>query len=102
MKSRNYCVAFLTLMFVLACFHISVVAQSSDDNRLAKVSGGGSTIRFDIAVSYSSATVTIATPDERVVRKEFSSGASVEMALADAKGERYGDGMYTYEIRVAP
>ncbi len=97
MKSRNYCVALLVLLFVLACFHTPVMAQD-----IAKVSGGGSTVRFDVAVSYSSATVSISTPDERVIRKEFGSGAVVEMSLTDAKGERFGDGIYTYEIRVAP
>ena len=97
MKSRNYCVAFIVLMFVLACFHTPVLAQD-----IAKVSGGASTIRFDIGPSYSAATVSISTPDERVIRKEFLSGAAVEMSLADAKGERYGDGTYTYEIRIAP
>ena len=63
MKSRNYCVALLVLMFVLACFHTPVLAQD-----IAKVSGGASSVRFDIAVSYSAATVTISTPDERVIQ----------------------------------
>ena len=102
MKSRKHYLTFFGLMFVLTCFQVSILAQTSDAGRVASVSGGGLNIRFDIAVSYSSATVTISSPDGQVLRKEFKSGITPELALTDAKGERLPDGVYSYEIRVAP
>ena len=103
MKTRRHYLTFFSLMFVLTCFQGSVFAQTSDDrSRVASVSGGGLSIRFDVAVSYSSATVTISGPEGQVLRKEFKNGVTPEMALSDPKGERLPDGVYNYEIRVAP
>ncbi|HEX7294225.1 MAG TPA: tail fiber domain-containing protein [Pyrinomonadaceae bacterium] len=103
MKSRTHYLTFFSLMFILTCFQVSSFAQTSDDKgRVAGVSGGGLNIRFDVVVPYSSATVAISSPDGQTLRKEFKSGVTPEMALTDAKGERLPDGVYNYEIRVAP
>jgi Chaperone of endosialidase len=103
MKNRNHNLTFLSLIFVFASFHCSVLAQSSDDkNRVASISSSGLNVRWEVAAPYSSATITILAPDGQVIRKEFSGGASLELALTDARGDRLTDGTYTYEIRTAP
>ena len=89
-------------MFVLVCLQLSVFAQSDEKNQIAKMSGGGSNVRWDVTVPYSSGTITIITPDGEVVRKDFGAGAAADVALTDARGEKFPDGVYTYEIRVAP
>jgi hypothetical protein len=101
MKNRKH---FLTIFSVilLTCSH-AVLAQSSDDkNRLAGLNSSGQNVRFEVTGPYSSATLTISTPDGQVLRKEFSGGASPEISLTDKKGERLPDGVYTYELRVEP
>ena len=102
MKSRNYFPTFFSWMFVLVCLQLSVFAQSDEKNQIAKMSGGGSNVRWDVTVPYSSGTITIITPDGEVVRKDFAAGAAADVALTDARGERFPDGVYTYEIRIAP
>lgn len=102
MKSRKQYLSFLSLMFVLTCFQVSVIAQTDDGHRVAAMSSGVMNVRFDVAVSYSSATLTISSPDGQVLRKEFKSGVPVDMSLTDPKGERLPDGIYNYELRVAP
>jgi len=103
MKTRKYFLPVFSIMFVLACFHASILAQSSDDkNRLAGMNSNGLNVRWDVAGQYSSATITISAPDGQVIRKEFSGGAAPEISLTDKRGERLPDGVYTYELRISP
>ncbi len=48
------------------------------------------------------ATLTISAPDGRVFRKEYKAGGSLQFMLTDKDGERMPDGVYNYEIRLAP
>lgn len=89
------------IAFVLACLQLSASGQSPE-NKIATVSGGLQTVRFDISVPNSGGTITIAAPDEQVLTKEFKAGSAAEIKLVDAKGERLPDGQYSYEVRLAP
>jgi hypothetical protein len=101
MKTRKYFLTLFSLIF-LTCSH-AVLAQSSDDkNRLAGLNSSGQNVRFEVSGPYSSATLTISTPDGQVLRKGFNGGAAPEISLTDKKGERLPDGVYTYELRVDP
>jgi Chaperone of endosialidase len=103
MKTRKYFLAVFSFLFVFASLHTSALAQSSDDkNKIAGMSAGGLNVRWDLSGSYSSATITISTPDGQVIRKEFKGGATPEIALTDKLGERLPDGVYTYELRISP
>jgi hypothetical protein len=91
------------MVFVVACFHVSVLGQSAEDkNRLAAISAHGSSVRWEVAVPYAALTMTVSAPDGRVFRKEFKAGASPEFTLTDKQGERLPDGQYAYELRLTP
>src|SRR5687767_14542374 len=103
MKKQNSLPAVLCMVFVVACLHVSASGQSTEDsNKLATISGSGSSVRWDVAVPYSSLTMTVSAPDGRVFRKDFRGGTSPQFTLVDSKGERLPDGQYTYELRLTP
>ena len=87
----------LRIVFVVLCFNVFALGQSE----VAKVSGLGSTVRFDVGVPHAAVTLSVSTPDGEVITKEFQSGNTAEFKLIQ-KGERLPDGQYTYELRVTP
>jgi hypothetical protein len=102
MKILRYLPAMLC-MVVVACLHVSVSGQTAEDkNKLANVVSTGSGVRWDVSASHSGGTLIVSAPDGRVFRKEFKAGASPDFALTDNSGERLPDGVYTYELRLAP
>jgi len=103
MKIIKHLPSMLTIVFVLACFNILVLAQSSDDkSQFATISSFGSNVRFDVGMPHASLTLTVIGPDGVAFTKEFKNGNSAEFKLASTKGERLRDGQYTYELRVGP
>src|ERR1044071_5097971 len=98
MKRLESLPTLLSILIAIACVQISAFGQSAD-SRFASVNTSGQSVRFDMAVP-GDGTVTIATPDGRIFRKEFS-GGSPEFSLSD-QGERLPDGQYTYELRINP
>ncbi|HEV8429123.1 MAG TPA: tail fiber domain-containing protein [Pyrinomonadaceae bacterium] len=102
MKNLRSVHAIVRVLLVVACFHMLVLAQVSDDkNKGVTISGSGLDVKWDVAVPHSELTLTISGPDGQVFRKEFK-GRSAEFTLADSKGERFADGQYSYELRVTP
>ena len=103
MKTIKHLPSMLSIVFVLACFNVLVLAQSNDDkNQFATISSFGSSVRFDVGVPHASVTLTVTGPEGVAFTKEFKSGNSAEFKLTSAKGERLPDGQYTYELRVGP
>jgi len=80
--------------------HVSASGQSNE-NRLVSISSAGQGVRFDVAAPNAGLTITISAPDGQVFSKEFQ-GASANFRLTDAKGERFADGQYYYEVRATP
>lgn len=102
MKDLRSVHAIVRVILVVACFQMLVLAQGPDDkSKGVTISGIGSSVRWDVAVPHSELTLTISAPDGQVFRKEFR-GRSAEFTLTDAKGERFADGQYFYEVRVTP
>ncbi len=101
MKNLKHLPSVLSVAFVLACFNVLVLGQSSDD-KLASISNLGSSVRFDVSASYASGTLAVTGPDGFAYTKEFKSGYSPEFKLSDARGEKLPDGQYTYELRLTP
>jgi hypothetical protein len=101
MKNLKHLPSVLSSAFVLACLNILVLGQSSED-KLAGISNLGSSVRFDVGAPHASVTLTVTGPEGIAFTKEFKSGNSPEFKLNDAKGERLPDGVYTYELRLAP
>lgn len=98
MKNKKRISLVLSIVFALACFSISVLAQSSDDkNHFATLNGSGSSVRWDIRASHAASTLTVIAPDGEVFVKEFQSGQAPEFQLSSR-----GDGQYIYELRLTP
>lgn len=97
------CLSLVLCMLFAACLQVSVLGQTAEDkNKLAAITSGGSSVRWEMVAPYSSLTMTVSAPDGRVFRKEFKGGATPEFAITDEQGERLPDGQYTYELRLAP
>ena len=79
-----------------------LVLGQDDKNKGVSISGNGSSVKFDVAVPHSELTLTISAPDGEVFRKEFKGNRAAQFSLTDAKGERFPDGQYSYELRITP
>ena len=101
MNNRKSVHAIVRVILVIACFQMLVLGQAGDDRSKVSMSGGASSVKWDVAVPASELTLTISAPDGQVFRKEFK-GRSAEFTLIDKKGERFPDGQYSYELRITP
>jgi len=97
MKNLKNLFAVLCIALIAACFQATALGQ----NKVANMTAGASSVRWDVTTSNAGLIVTISAPDEQVFRKESRYG-SVEFKLVDDKGERLPDGQYAYELRVVP
>ena len=93
--------AIVRVIFVVVCLQILALGQAAD-NKLATISASGLSVRWDVSAAHAELTLTISAPDGQVFRKEFKGGRSAEFTLTDAKGERFPDGIYSYELRITP
>jgi len=101
MKNQRAFALAIFAALIFACLQTAVLGQTAND-KLANVTAGGSSVRWDVAVSNSGGTLTISAPDGRVFQKEFKAGASPEFTITDKQADRLPDGTYTYELRLAP
>src|SRR4029079_13476628 len=81
MKNLKHLPSVLSIAFVLACFNVLVLAQSSE---LAGVSNLGSSLRFEIKAEFESGTLAVTGPDGYAYTKEFKAGTSPEIRLSDS------------------
>lgn len=101
MKNQKSFALVIFTAFVFACLPMVAVGQTENGN-LANVTGGGSSIRWDVVGSNSGGSLTISAPDGRVFYREFKAGASPEITLSDRQLEKLPDGVYAYELRLRP
>jgi len=97
MKNLKNPFALLCIALIAACFHATALGQ----NKVANMTAGASSVRWDVTTANAGVVVTVSTPDGQVFRKESRYG-SAEIKLVDEKGERLPDGQYAYELRVIP
>ena len=97
MKNLKSVHVLMRVVLVVAC--VQMLAFGQDDK--VKVSGSGSSVKWDVGVPHTEVTLTVSAPDGQVFRKEFK-GRSAEFSVIDKKGERLADGQYSYELRVTP
>lgn len=103
MKNLNGVHAIVRVVLVVVCVQMLAQAQSADDkNRIASMTAGGTSVRWDVTVPHAGMTLTISAPDGQVFRREFKAGGSAEFRINDLKGEKLPDGVYTYELRFTP
>src|SRR3989441_4659858 len=100
MKILKCTTTMLCVGLAVACFHVSVLAQTAESKREpASITANASGVRWNVSAQYSALTMTVSAPDGQVFRKEFGAGASPEFTLSDKQGNRLPDGQYTYELR---
>ena len=104
MKKLNGVHAIVRVVMVLVCVQMLALAQSADDkNRIASLSAGGSGVRVEVSAPHAGMILTVASPDGQVFRREFKAGSAAAIfSISDLNGERLPDGVYTYELRLAP
>jgi hypothetical protein len=86
---------------VLACLQTAALGQTAND-QLANVTGGGSSVRWEVRAPNNGVSLTISFPDGRSFTREYKSGTSPEITLSDKQLEGLPDGAYGYELRLRP
>ncbi|HBB98895.1 MAG TPA: hypothetical protein DC054_26255 [Blastocatellia bacterium] len=76
--------------------------QTVNDGKLANMAVGAGSVRWDPLVPNSGGAVTISFPDGRSVKKAFKAGGSAEFDLSDRQLEGLPEGVYNYELVLAP
>lgn len=97
--------AFALVIFaglIIVCLGTFALGQTANDGKIANMTGGGSTVRWDLAVQSAGGVLNISAPDGRIFHKEFKAGTSPEINLSDRQFERLPDGQYTYDLRITP
>src|SRR5882762_7850982 len=102
MKNQKPLILGVFTAIAFICLQSFAVGQTANDGKLASVSGGGSSVRWDLAVQTSGASLTISAPDGRVFHKDYRAGTSPEINLSDKQLDGLPDGTYTYELRLRP
>ena len=96
----------VTLSLLAAAILISLsltgAAQTPNEANLARVIGGGSAVTWEVGVANSGGTLTVVFPDGRAVRKSVRAGAPLQISLGEKYFETLPDGIYVYEIQLAP
>jgi hypothetical protein len=90
---------FILGLFTIVLFVSLQVAVLGQEAKFANVRAEGMAVRFDSAIPYSNATLTISGPDGTVYRREFAGGTVPSLSLLDKTGAALGNGQYTYELR---
>src|SRR6266850_2501117 len=97
--------SFLLVIFaavLLACLQTAALGQAVNDGNLANVSGGGSSIKWDVLVANSGMSLTVSFPDGRSFTREYKAGSSPDVTLSDRQLNGLPDGVYGYELRLRP
>lgn len=102
MRNRSAFSLMIFVALILACLQTAALGQTANDGKLASMSGGGASVRWDPAVSSAGAVLNISAPDGRIFHKEFKAGTSPEISLSDKQFEKLPDGQYTYDLRLTP
>jgi len=96
MKNQKRFILGMFTILLFASLQVTVLGQEA---KVANVRAEGMAVRFDSAIPYSNATLTISGPDGTVYRREFAGGTVPSLSLFDKTGAALGNGQYTYELR---
>ena len=94
MKYRKSFVLAVVALTALALAQIAS-GQTANDGKLANMSAGGGSVRWDLQVANAGGVLTITAPDGRAFRKTFRGGASPEINLSDKQLDGLPDGKAT-------
>src|SRR5437660_2805352 len=99
MKHTKY---FTLAVVAAAVFAFAQIAQGQTEGKLANMTAGVCSGRWDVTVPNAGGTLTVTAPDGRAFRKAFRGGASPEINLSDKQFDSLPDGVYNYELRLTP
>src|SRR5690349_3662462 len=102
MKRNNSVALSLWSAALLLSMTFAVAGQTANEGNIAGVVGGGTAVRWDVGMANAGGTLTITFPDGRSVRKVFKAGTSPQFNVGDKGFENLSDGVYVYELRLAP
>src|SRR5258705_11751042 len=103
MKNLKYITSIFSMPLMVVCLYISASGQTAEDmNRLATISGAGSSVRWDVSAANAGGARTILGPGGRGFRRGFKSGAPPQFTLLDFEGNRFPQRAYTYQMRLTP
>lgn len=69
---------------------------------VAELVTGSADLRWQSRTAFASAVLTVAGPNGDVQRLEFRAGETPTLSLFDAAGQRLADGIYRWELSLAP
>jgi Chaperone of endosialidase len=101
MSFRRY-FKFAALAIGMLAFAQIALGQTAGDGKIATMTVGGSSVRWDISAPNSGGSVTIQFPDGRSFRRTFRGGAAPVFDLSDKLLDGLPEGSYTYELLLAP
>src|SRR5713101_55821 len=102
MKNQKRFILTMSTILVFASLQVAVLGQTASQSieaKVANVRAEGMAVRFDSAIPYSNATLTISGPDGTVYRPEFAGGTAPSWSLFDKTGATLDNDQYTYELR---
>lgn len=93
---------FAAIAIAVLAFAQIAQAQTAGDGKIANMTVGAGNVRWDIVAPNSGGTLTVSFPDGRSIKRTFRSGASPEVDFTDKQLDGLPDGVYNYELRLAP
>src|SRR2546423_11317338 len=99
MKHTKY---FTLTVVAAAVFAFAQIAQGQTDGKLANMTVGAGSVKWDVLVSNNGGTLTITAPDGRIFRRLFRGGASPEINLSDKQFDSLPEGVYNYDLQLTP
>jgi hypothetical protein len=72
---------FVGIVIAVAALTVLSQAQTAGDGKIATMTLGGSSVRWDIQVPNSGGSVLVSFPDGRSVKKTFRAGGAAEIDL---------------------
>src|SRR2546421_12933477 len=93
---------FMLTAIAVTAFAFAQIAQGQTEGKLANMTVGAGSVRWDVLVSNNGGTLTIAAPDGRIFRRPFRGGASPEINLSDKQLDSLPDGVYNYDLQLTP
>lgn len=85
-------------VFLIALASLPAMAQEP----LARVNVGGASIDWQVSGSYERLVLTVSDPEGTVTRQELRASQVPSFSLFDAKGNKRGDGVYSWELQGHP
>jgi hypothetical protein len=95
-----------TILWMVLAWMLPMTAAAEDVRQppgpIAEISVSPTRIDWLPTVDAGRWVLTLAGPDELVVRREFKAGKAPHLELFDSEGNRLPDGSYTWELRLIP